>query len=427
MKKVIFLFVFSSLFVFSEVKFENGFDLRLREEYLGNIFEPRGKEDDNYFRLKVSLWGKWDFNQNNTIFIRFSGEPRFYLERDGLIARNRYRSEDEFIFENIYFEFKKIYNSKFDFKIGRQDFLYQYGEGFVIMDGTPGDGSRTFYFDAIKTTYHFNEKDSLDFIFYYHPKEDYMPVINDNEKVLRNSNERGIIIYGKLNPLKNLSFEPYYIFKHQEEYKPNPSEIIPELDFNTIGIRNVYNFDPWKLRGEIAYQWGEYNGGNDKSAFGGYAFLTRSFKEARFSPSIEIGYSYLSGDKPSTTKDEGWDPVFSRWPWWSELMLYYYLYDGEIAKWTNLNGWRTSLNLNLSKNTILSLYYNYLRANEPKPVFNLGIKGKERGHVPQLILKHKFTDYLSSHLWIEYFILGDYYPDNHKNSLFLRWELSFKF
>ncbi len=425
MKRVVFLFFVLCIFAFCEIKFDYGFDLRLRQEYIGNIFAPAppaGYEDDNYFRLKASLWGRWDINKNNTIFIKFSGEPRFYVEKNGFLSRGRSRSDDEFIFENLYFEFKKIGGSNLDLKIGRQDFLMQYGEGFVIMEGTPGDGSRTFYFDALKATYHFNDKNLVDFIFLYSPKEDYMPIINNNHKKLRNSDERGIILYGKLNPLKNLSLEPYYIYKHQEEYQPNPFVTIPELDFHTIGIRKVYKFDPWKLRGEIAYQWGKYEDGNDKSAFGGYVFLTRSFKEAKFSPSFEIGYSYLSGDKSSTAKDEGWDPVFARWPWWSELMLYYYFYDGEIAKWTNLNGWRTSLNLVLSKDTTLSLYYNYLRANEP----NLG-PGKERGHVPELILRHKFTDFLSSHLWVEYFIPGNYYPDTHRNSLFVRWELLFKF
>ena len=423
MKKIVFLFVFLCLFAFAEVKFDYGFDLRLREEYLGNIFEPLGKEDDNYFRIKASLWGKWNFNQNNTIFVKFSGEPRFYLERDGFLAKNRYRSDDEFIFENLYFEFNKIGGSNFDLKIGRQDFLFQYGEGFVILEGTPGDGSRTFYFDALKATYHFNDKNLVDFIFIYNPKEDYMPIINNNHKSLRNSDERAVILYGKLNPLKNLSLEPYYIYKHQEEYKPNPITTIPELDFHTLGIRKVYNFDPWKLRGEIAYQWGEYETGEDKRAWAGYGFITRSFKNAKFSPSIDFGYIYLSGDKSSTTtKDEGWDPVYARWPWISELLLYYYFYDGEIAKFTNYNAWRTCLNLLPSKNTTLSISYNYLRANEPSAT------GKERGHLPTLILRHKFTQNISSHFWFEYFVPGNYYSStDRKNCTFVRWEISMRF
>ena len=37
-----------------------------------------------------------------------------------------------------------------DFKIGRQDLFL--GNGWLVGDGTPLDGSRTFYFDAIRAT-----------------------------------------------------------------------------------------------------------------------------------------------------------------------------------------------------------------------------------------------------------------------------------
>ncbi len=30
----------------------------------------------------------------------------------------------------------------------------------------------------------------------------------------------------------------------------------------------------------------------------------------------------MSGDDPSTDDNEGWDPLFSRWPKWSELYIY---------------------------------------------------------------------------------------------------------
>ncbi|MCM8806735.1 MAG: alginate export family protein [Candidatus Omnitrophica bacterium] len=431
MKKLIFWFLMIEVFIFSEVKFEYGFDLRLREEYLGNIFEPVGKEDDNYFRLKTSLWGKWSFCGKNTIFIRFSGEPRFYLEKDGFLSRGRSVSDDEFIFENFYFEFKKILGSNWDLKIGRQDFLMQYGEGFIIMEGTPGDGSRTFYFNALKATYNINDKNSIDFIFHYAPVEDFMPIINDNHKRLMNSEEKGAIIYGKLNPKKEITFEPYYIYINREAYTINTiigPQTTPGLELNTIGARGIYKFDPWKLRGEIAYQWGEYENGIDKRGLGGYIFLTRTFKDIRFMPSIDFGFAYLSGDDPNKPKDTGWDPLYGKWPWISELLLYYYFYDGEIAKFTNYNLWRTSLNLILSKNTNLSLSYNFLRANHPNSIPDIRTTNLTRGHLPTLILRHKFTQNISSHLWIEYFSPGNYYEKiSPPDSLFIRWEIAFKF
>lgn len=426
MRKVfLFLILFFS-FLFAGEKMDYGFDIRIREEYVKDLFYPQGikRENDNYFRLKTSLWGKLKISEDTNFFVRFSGEPRFFLKKDGAIARGRDRGNDEFLFENLYFEFNKIFRSNWDVKIGRQDFLFQYGEGFVIQDGTPGDGSRTFYFNAIKAVYHFDEKNSVDFILISNPKEDiYLPVVNDNELQLNNSDERAFIVYGKTKPISNLLLEPYYIYKQQDETKTNP-----ELTFNTIGIRKVYYGDnnDWKIKSEIAYQWGEYKNGRDKNAFGGYSFFVKDFKNLKFSPSLEIGYVYLSGDDPSTQKDESWDPVFSRWPWLSELYLYYFVNDGEIAKWTNLNCIRSSLNLNLTEKTNLFLCYNYLRANKNLTIPGSGV-GKERGHNTQLIVRHKFNKNISGHIWVEHLIPGDFYSRNRANGMFLRWELSMKF
>jgi len=316
------------------------------------------------------------------------------------------------------------------FRIGRQDFLFTYGEGFVILDGTPYDGSRTVYFNAAKATYHFNQENSLDFIFIYNRSEDeYLPVINNLERQLNTSDEKAFVLYGKLKLTEKLSLEPYYIYKSEDAYKT-----VPKLELNTVGMRKIYSFAPWRLRGELAYQFGKYEDNDHRNGVGGYVYLTRFFKDKKFSPSFDFGFAYLSGEKPENGKNEGWDPLFSRWPWISELYLFAYPIEaGEPAYWINLQLWRAVLNLNLSKKTNLSICYNYLRANESldslnTPTFSPFGTGKERGHMPQIILKHKFNKNISGHLWCEYFIPGDFYASNNQDpALFLRWQMVFKF
>jgi hypothetical protein len=108
---------------------------------------------------------------------------------------------------------------------------------------------------------------------------------------------------------------------------------------NTIGNRIVLNLAPWQIRGEVAYQFGEYKDGRDRDAWGGQAYIKRVFEKSKLSPSLEIGYAYLSGDDMATTdKDEGWNPVFSKWPWISELYIMGYVIErGEPGYWTNLH------------------------------------------------------------------------------------------
>jgi hypothetical protein len=129
----------------------------------------------------------------------------------------------------------------------------------------------------------------------------------------------------------------------------------------------VYGFGTgWKLRGEFAHQFGSYENGNDRTGDGGYAYISRKYEEVALKPSFELGGAYLSGDDPNTTnKVEAWDPLFSRWPWMSELyVLSYGTETGIVGYWTNLQLYRASFRLSLDPETGLDLSYNYLRANE---------------------------------------------------------------
>jgi len=427
-----FFVVFFAVSAFCEDNFNYGFLLRLREEYFKNAWDFNSQStifnNDNYFRIKGCFWMKYDFSKNVSIYTRLTSEPDIYLNSKGTLRRSAGRpiGDDEIVFDNLYLDVKNAFGLPLDLRIGRQDFLFTYGEGFVILDGTPYDGSRTVYFNAAKATYHFNQENSLDFIFIYNRSEDeYLPVINNLERRLNTSDEKAFVLYGKLKPTEKLSLEPYYIYKSEDAYKN-----VPKLELNTIGMRKVFSFVPWRLRGELAYQFGKYEDDDHRNGLGGYVYLTRFFKDKKFSPSFDFGFAYLSGEKPDGGKNEGWDPLFSRWPWISELYLFAYPIEaGEPAYWTNLQLWRAVLKLNLSKKTNLSISYNYLRANEclngVAPFFGTG---KERGHMPQIILKHKFNKNISGHLWCEYFIPGDFYASNNQDpSLFLRWQMMFRF
>ncbi|NEU15180.1 hypothetical protein G3T14_24495, partial [Methylobacterium sp. BTF04] len=163
----------------------------------------------------------------------------------------------------------------------------------------------------------------------------------------------------------------------------------------------------------------------------GYVYLTRFFKDVQFSPSFDIGYAYLSGESDYTTGDDsGWNPVFSKWPWISELYLFGYAIErGEPAYWTNLQLWRAKLDMKLTEKTGLSLAYNYLSANEPQttgaPFF---VTGEERGHLEHIVLTQKFSQNVDGHLYFEYFKPGDFYAaGNRDDALFLRWQLQMKF
>lgn len=430
-------FILASV-VFCEENFHYGATLRLREEYFKNAWDFNNQskffENDNYFRVKSSFWMKYNFSPDVSLYTRLTGEPDIYLNSKGTLRKRAgdYLGDNEIFFDNLYLDVKNFLNLPVDLRIGRQDLLPVYGEGFLIIDGVPYDGSRSFYFNAVKTRYHFNENNYLDFIFTYNQDEDeYLPVLNNLETRLSTSDEKAFIIYGNLKPTEKFSLEPYYIYKIEDAYVAQSKVAIPKLELNTVGIRQVYSFAPWKFRSEMAYEFGEYEDNDKRNALAGYAFLTRTFKDKKFSPALDFGAAYLSGQYDQTKGiSEGWNPLFSHWSWMSELYVYAYAIEtGEAAYWTNLQLGRATLTFNLSEKTSLAVSYNYLRANENlngvAPFFG---SGKERGQMPQVILQHKFNENVSGHLWCEYFIPGNFYsPDNRDPALFFRWETMIKF
>lgn len=332
-----------------------------------------------------------------------------------------------------------------DLRLGRQDFLGMYGEGFLIMDGTPQDGSRTYYFNAAKASWHMDDKRDLDFIYINDPRdEEALPVINrlmvpnaatprldKAPQLLNTTDEQAGVLYFKDRSIKDLSLEAYYIFKKEAEEGGGtitaPTYQFKKGEINTVGAFTKYKFSPYTLRTQGAFQFGDY-GTNDRYAFGGYGFLDKDFKDASFSPKLSAGIIYLSGDKKSTDRNEGWDPLFSRWPWMSEFYVNTMAGETGIAGyWTNLQIYRLEYVLNTSKKTKLTLDYNYLRANAQVAASTIfSGTGKERGHLPQIRFDYKISDNITTYFLGEYFKPGNFYEDNDPG-MFLRTEVQIKF
>ncbi len=431
-----FLIFMASMIIVSDVlaavEFKYGGSLRLRQELWENAFDldTLKVKNENFFRLRTSVWGQVTIDKDYSAYLKLTNEARYFI--NSRTPSNNSFDEDEIVIDNLYADFKNVFKLPVDIRIGRQDFLFNYGEGFLIMDGTPGDGSRTFYFNAVKAVWKINQNNSLDFVVLSNPVRDiYLPSLYAaNKRALNTSDEKGFFVYGKNKITDNLSVEPYYIYKKEDKFAATPN-----LELNTIGMRAVYKYDTWRFRGEFAYQFGEYDGGRDRRGAGGYIAAGRKYDNVALKPEFDLSFIYLSGDKPSTSKHEGWNPLFSRWPMWSELLVFTIvnenLKDGRTpAYWTNMLIYRANVKLNFSANTNLSLWYNYLRADQSTQGLNPAMfsnSGKDRGHLPQAMLNHKFTKNIDGYLLAEYFIPKGFYSKDANDALFFRWQLQYRF
>ncbi len=310
---------------FAEIKADYGASFRLRQEYWEKVTDLKtlGQADRDFFRLRSSLWGKVDVNQQLGAYLKLTNESKYYLgsytpflTADKTSDDNRFDA-DELIVDNLYLDAKNIFGIPVDLRIGRQDFLGAYGEGFLILDGTPGDGSRSFYFNAVKATWKIAKSHSLDLVYISNTRRDqYLPSLYpsrsdslsgyvENRKLLNASNETGYVIYGKTGISDAFRIEPYYIYKEEDPVGTNP-----KLKLNTLGARVVLSVDSWRLRAEYSQQFGEYENNRDRKGNGGYVFLGQKLAGVPLEPEWELGYVRLSGDDPATPNTRDGTPCF---------------------------------------------------------------------------------------------------------------------
>jgi hypothetical protein len=405
----------------------------------------------NFFRFKTSAFTKLDYDKKAAFYLKLTNEAQYYLPTSDykmpFPSSDSYFYEDEIFFDNLYADLNLSKMSKIpvDFRIGRQDFLMTHGEGFLIMDGTPGDGSRSFFFNSFKANVKFDENNNLDLIYITDQETDrYLPVMYTppGKRLINSSDEQGVVVYSRNKLSKNISIEPYYMWKKEEAFPTTPPST-PELTLNTFGMRAVAKFDSWTIQGEFAYQFGDYDDSNtfpfnDREGYGGYLTVGNKYENVTLKPEWELTFVYLSGDDPDTKdKSEAWNPLFSRWPKWSELFVFTLVpettrYTRTPAYWTNMQIYRANVKLNFTPSTSLWLWYNYLRAAEETsittgpfaPMFSND--SKERGHLPQIQLNHKFSKNIDGYVLFEWFFPGDFYADSAHNASFFRWQLQFK-
>ncbi len=447
---ILFILLLTPFSALAEVNFESGINMRLRHEYWKNWLDMNKDSDENrnFFRIKTSLWGELKLNEDLSLLTKLTDECKAFTYFGGSSGAYPDKSAEkkgyhfdinEIVFDNFYLDIKNFLNLPLGLRLGRQDFPGTYGEGFLIMDGTPEDGSRTYYFNAAKASWRINETNNLDFVYINDPRyEKFLPVINEVEttqiknppldklpQALNASDEEGCVLYWKNKTLQDFLFDGYYIYK--KEGKGGAGFQSEEGQINALGIFARYDFSPWILRGQITYQFGDY-GQYDRQGTGGYLFLDREIENFNWKPKFNLGYIYLSGDNQETEKNESWDPLFSRWPWISELYLLSMTAEtGICGYWTNLGVLRGQLIFEPIKKTKLIVTYNFLMANEETRATSiLSGTGKERGHLPQLKVEYNFNENVSTYFLAEYFIPGDFY-ETRDEALFLRSEVSLKF
>lgn len=404
-----------------------GGDIRLREVYFDKIpynTGTEGRDGGNHFqRYRTRLWGDFQPTANLHLHARAVNEFRTYVTPDNKTMN----AMDEIVFDHLYLDWT---NQDWNLRIGRQDLIY--GTGKVILEGTPKDGSRTIYFNAIKASYSGIQDTTIDFLAMYTPGEDELAIHSQDRDIVGESGtyydgaEAGGGVYAKNHSIEHLPFEAYYLIKTEEDTVTSATTSITHNreDRHTFGTRLMPQIsDSMSGNFEFAYQTGE-----DISAFMIDAEINQQLDEHS---TLGLGWYYLSGDDASSSTDEGWNPLWARYPQYSEL--YVYSFDTEGAgRWSNISMPHIDLSISPAEKLNMDFMLGYMFAPEADSVSG----GQNRGLL--FTWWNKFTlaeklfsekDKLTGHVLLELMQPDDYYADTQEDDtvLFSRIELSYSF
>lgn len=435
---------------------EMGADFRFREHAGYNWtglnsdkVDAKGNNDHDFHfeRYRLRWWTKTKLDKDNEFNTRLTWEFRTW---DKPASKTQSTDFDEIIIDNLNWTSRNVFGLPATLVLGRQDI--KLGEGWLVADGTPLDGSRTFYFDAIRVTYDLREKTKLDLIYInQHPNSDWLlKPINDRDKYVTQEQEQGAILYLTDKTFGNTQLEGYFMYKNNNPVDPITGRAFnfPQAAVNAFSKKaEIYTFggaasapisEHWNYRVEGALQTGTSASPNpavtandhteELLAFGGKGNLEYCFKDS-LDNKLHLTYEYLSGDDPGTKRVTSFNPLWGQWPQWSELYQPYVtqLEDNLVSNMHRLNfGHKFKPN---SQWEILTDYHLlWTDRNTYKGSAKFTDNGNFRGQLITCWARYNFTKQLKGNLVAEYFMPGDYYSRaNRDPALYFHFTIEYLF
>lgn len=369
-----------------------------------------------YTRNRTTLGLRWTAAENLEVLGKVTNEFRVYLA-----PKDRAFNIHELFADNLYVKWTVSGRLPFTITAGRQDMTF--GEGFVIADGTPSDGSRSYYFNALRLDADVRPGHRLTaFAHATDTTEKTLPVINDRGQGLAEQPERALGLYYS-GSFGKAQADAYLIRKCTSATDLWP--LAARID--TVGARvQTPLAGRLSLTAEGARQGGRH-GQAGRAAFGGLIHVDYDLGgDLPVLKRATVGGINLSGDKPGTDKMEGWDPLFSRWPKWSDSYIYTFTRESRPSYWSNLTSIYGSLALDLGSRADGALTVHCLGAVETQPGEFPGGTGRRRGTLLAGRLSYEISKHLSGRVIWEHFLPGDFYFPGASRFHWLQFEMIFR-
>lgn len=388
-----------------------GGEIRLRGEGFDNALDLADSLRDGYsfYRFRTRAWMDANPRQGLRIYFRLGNEYRWGRGEKESGVRD---AQGKLSLDNGWAEVAIPSIPGASLRFGRQDLGY--GEGFLIFDGTPADGSSSSYFDAMKLGW-VRGKTAVDLLAIKIDDEGFGTPARDED------------LFGVYAHSGALDLYTLFRGKRGETTTDNGTRH-PVQQTTAIGGRAALLPETgWHLAVEGAYETGSFDHRCER-AVGGYCRAGWT-SPGQFHPGIEAGGVYLSGDDPSTTRWEGWDGFYSEWPKYSELYIYTVsdfttrVAPNDRGAWTNLSAAWIELRARSERSVSGAVRCSLLRAPEKTGPGT----GTDRGLLLAGQANVTLASGLQGQLLGEYLDPGDYYSSAASTAWYGRWQLVAKF
>lgn len=427
-----------------------GADLQMREIYANNYKTLNGdlpRHEENFQRFRTRVWTTikpmTDMEINARLaynMFNFSPEPPLGNPIPGTEnGPGTAFHQSEAYWDNLNIVLKNLFDTPSKLTLGRQDIIL--GDGWLVCDGTPGDGSRSIFFDAVRYTYDFNDIQTTADLIYIdnHAKNDrFLDPLTSENVALAEQDERGAILWLTNKSFTNTEINPYFMYKHNEKYLPNGQN----SDIYAPGLRFVHKIDEhWRYRAEGAYEFGNSTptstmlASNERQSLSAYGFNSQInyFTNDEQNNNFRLSYEFLSGDRPGDHTNQGFDVLWGRWARWSDMYPDTIRLDqnNRAGDFTNYHRFGPGWSCNPSKQLEWSNDY-YLLFADKNPnradTRDFTKSGAFKGQMLSSVLKYTINKNIKGHLLGELYLPGNYYTDFRNDAaVYLRYEIIFTF
>lgn len=297
--------------------------LRVRQEVLDEIFyfDP-AQQDRNWLRFRARAGLAFSWGKSHTLEARVCDEFRKILTPDTAL------NLDELVLDRLLYRYRPGFGIQLT--LGRQDVIWD--DGFLVLDGTPLDGSRSIFMNALRLSHEGADAGVQlgELLFAYNPERDELVLWDDDvERRLADADETAAALRLDLGASQKLSV----IWKHEHD----GDGARPDLDAWTLSWRGERRRGGLAVLGEMALQHQDWAGGGERPAESGLAWagqlrLRRFLREGEHLDAGLFGYSGDDGERLPFRSPWG------RWPKWSETLLYLMIPEEGVGAWADIAG-----------------------------------------------------------------------------------------